>query len=64
MEELLSQHRKEIKSLDGEKRAAIKKAKSTKGKKAKDEITRYVTVPEMLCYGSARSTTHEPQIYK
>ena len=64
MEELLSQHRKEIKSLDGEKRAAIKKAKSTKGKKAKDEITRYVTVPGMLCYGSARSTTHESQIYK
>ena len=40
MEELLSQHRKESKALDGEKRAAIKKAKATKGKKAKDEISR------------------------
>ena len=44
MEELLSQHRKEIKALDGEKRAAVKKAKATKGKKAKDEIVRYVAV--------------------
>lgn len=42
MEELQSQHRKELKALDGEKRAAIKKAKATKGKKAKDEIARYV----------------------
>jgi hypothetical protein len=38
MDELLAQHRKEIKALDGEKRAAIKKAKATKGKKSKDEI--------------------------
>ena len=44
MEELLSQHRKEIKALDGEKRAAIKKAKATKGKKSKDEINRYVCI--------------------
>jgi hypothetical protein len=42
MEDLLSRHRKEIKVLDGEKRAAVKKAKMTKGKKAKDEITVYV----------------------
>lgn len=36
MEELESKHRKELKSLEGEKRAAIKKAKSTKGKKSKE----------------------------
>ena len=36
MEELQSKHRKELKSLEGEKRAAIKKAKSTKGKKSKE----------------------------
>jgi hypothetical protein len=42
MEELLAKHRKELKVLDGEKRAAIKKAKATKGKKSKDEIAMYV----------------------
>lgn len=36
MEEILGRHRKELKALDGEKRAALKKAKATKGKKAKD----------------------------
>jgi len=41
MEELLVQHRKELKALDGEKRAAIKKAKATKGKKSKDEFAGY-----------------------
>lgn len=30
--------KKELKSLEGEKRAALKKAKGTKGKKAKDAI--------------------------
>ena len=53
MEELLSQHRKEIKALDGEKRAAIKKAKATKGKKSKDDIARYVyegMLPVLLSY--------------
>lgn len=51
MEELLAQHRKELKALDGEKRAAIKKAKATKGKKAKDEIAGYVLLicVEMDC---------------
>ena len=44
MEELLSRHRKELKVLDGEKRAYIKKAKTTKGKKAKDEVASYVVV--------------------
>lgn len=37
-DELESKLKKELKSLDGEKRAAIKKAKSTKGKKAKDAV--------------------------
>lgn len=38
-----SRHRKELKQLEGEKRAAVKKAKTTKGgknnKAAKDEIS-------------------------
>lgn len=43
MEDIAARHRKELKALDGEKRAAIKKAKSVaggaaKGKKAKEEI--------------------------
>ena len=42
MEEIAARHRKEVKALDGEKRAAVKKAKSTKGKKAKEEIAAYV----------------------
>lgn len=33
-----SQHRKELKALEGEKRAAIKKAKGMKGKKAKEAL--------------------------
>jgi OTU domain-containing protein 6 len=36
MEDLEAKHKKALKALDGEKRAAIKKAKGTKGKKAKD----------------------------
>jgi hypothetical protein len=38
IEEVTARHRKEIKALDGELRAALKKAKSTagKGKKAKE----------------------------
>jgi hypothetical protein len=40
-----TRHRKELKALEGEKRAALKKAKATKGKnKAKDEIVAYVWV--------------------
>jgi hypothetical protein len=42
-EDVESRHRKELKQLDGEKRAALKKAKGTKGKKAKEELTRYVS---------------------
>lgn len=38
MEEIESRHRKELKALDGEKRAALKKAKGTKGKKAKEVL--------------------------
>ena len=34
-EELEAAHKKSVKALEGEKRAAIKKAKGTKGKKAK-----------------------------
>ena len=37
-----ARHRKELKALEGEKRAALKKAKATKGKKAKDEVAKYV----------------------
>lgn len=41
-EETEARHRKELKALDGEKRAAVKKAKATggKGKKAKDLLQR------------------------
>jgi len=35
---MLAQHRKELKSFDGEKRAAIKKAKALKGKKGKEAL--------------------------
>lgn len=38
MEETQTRHRKEVKSLEGEKRAALKKAKGTKGKKAKEAV--------------------------
>ena len=37
-EEIESQHKKALKALDGEKRAAIKKAKTLKGKKGKDAL--------------------------
>jgi OTU domain-containing protein 6 len=37
-EEIETSHKKALKSLDGEKRAAIKKAKGTKGKKAKEAL--------------------------
>jgi hypothetical protein len=33
-----ARHRKELKGLDGERRAAVKKAKGTKGKKAREEV--------------------------
>jgi hypothetical protein len=41
-EELEVRHRKELKALDGEKRAALKKTKATagKGKKGKDLLQR------------------------
>jgi hypothetical protein len=38
-EEMETRHKKELKAWDGEKRAAVKKAKGTKGKKAKDVMT-------------------------
>jgi OTU domain-containing protein 6 len=37
-EDLESNHKKELKRLEGEKRAAVKKAKGTKGKKAKQAV--------------------------
>jgi hypothetical protein len=44
-EDVEAGHRKELKALEGEKRAALKKAKATKGKnKAKDEVAAYVWV--------------------
>lgn len=38
MEETQTRHKKELKALDGEKRAAIKKAKALKGKKGKEAL--------------------------
>mmetsp|Transcript_14704 Transcript_14704/g.41620 ORF Transcript_14704/g.41620 Transcript_14704/m.41620 type:complete len:303 (-) Transcript_14704:164-1072(-) len=38
MSEMEARHKKEIKTLEGEKRAALKKAKGTKGKKAKEAL--------------------------
>ena len=35
-DELESRHKKEAKALEGEKRAALKKAKALKGKKGKE----------------------------
>ena len=40
-EEMETRHRKEVKSLEGEKRAALKKAKTLKGKKGRDALNRY-----------------------
>ncbi|KAL7565148.1 hypothetical protein ACA910_021526 [Epithemia clementina (nom. ined.)] len=37
-EEMETRHKKELKALDGEKRAALKKAKALKGKKGKDAL--------------------------
>lgn len=37
-----ARQKKELKALEGEKRAALKKAKGTKGKKAKDAVAEYV----------------------
>jgi hypothetical protein len=42
-ENVEARHRKELKALEGERRAALKKAKATKGKKAKDEVVAYVS---------------------
>ena len=44
MEDVQARHKKELKALDGEKRAQIKKTKQTagKGKKAKDKLAEYV----------------------
>ena len=39
MEEIDARHRKELKALEGAKRAALKKAKGTKGKKAKEDVS-------------------------
>jgi len=36
MDEILTRHKKELKSLEGEKRASLKKAKALKGKKGKE----------------------------
>jgi hypothetical protein len=43
-DEMESRQKKESKQLEGEHRAALKKAKGTKGKKAKEEVVRYVCV--------------------
>ena len=40
MEEMQARHKKEVKTLDGEKRSQVKKTKQTagKGKKAKEKL--------------------------
>jgi OTU domain-containing protein 6 len=59
-EELESAYKKAVKTLDGEKRAAIKKAKGTKGKKAKEALAQveeeYATKLKDL------ETKHEQQL--
>lgn len=39
-EEVEGRHKKELKAFDGEKRAALKKAKALKGKKGKEAVER------------------------
>lgn len=39
MEEVQARHRKELKTLEGEHRAAVKKTKASKGKKAKEDVS-------------------------
>lgn len=41
MDEIRTRQKKELKSLEGEKRASVKKAKSLKGKKGKEALARY-----------------------
>lgn len=48
MEETTTRHKKELKALEGEKRAAIKKAKGLKGKKGKEALARYVNTDESI----------------
>lgn len=48
---LESRHRKELKAWEGEKRAALKKAKATKGKKAKELVARYVVRTIRILFG-------------
>lgn len=45
-DEIEARHKKELKALETEKRAAIKKVKGTagKGKKAKELLAEYVTL--------------------
>lgn len=41
-------YKKELKALEGEKRVAVKKAKGTMGKKAKEAIDQYVIDDSMI----------------
>jgi len=47
-DDIAARHRKEIKALEGEQRAAVKKTKTTAGKakKAKEAVAAYVVVDE------------------
>jgi hypothetical protein len=50
-EAMRSRHRKELKQWEGEKRAAMKKFKtSAKGKKLKDAMATYVKNNEYICF--------------
>lgn len=42
MEDTIARQKKELKALEGEKRAAVKKAKGVKGKKGKELLARLV----------------------
>jgi hypothetical protein len=52
MESIFARHKKELKQLDGEKRAALKKIKLLKGQKAKDQTIVYVRRQNLICLSS------------
>jgi OTU domain-containing protein 6 len=61
-EELELSHKKALKSLDGEKRAAIKKAKGVKGKKGKDLLA--AVEEEFATKIKALESSYEEQLSK
>lgn len=59
-EEIETAHRKDLKSLEGEKRAAVKKAKGTKGKKAKQAIA--AVEDDFAARGKLLQMNHEEKL--